>query len=161
MMRSLKIALAADVLDLVNIRQIVAGATEALTDGCDTPAMRRLAGLNSNDAEEARVLLRSACREAGLENMSHEAAARVYATAVCREVLEAKTTPEHAARLLLRVSVTVGDQFHELDPFVYVAGELDSRPTERELLTRMAMDAARHWLAEHDQNASGQPRSTL
>jgi hypothetical protein len=103
----------------------------ALEDGMDTPTLRVLASLTSEERSDARQRFDAVLNEFNIPRLDLAEAARLFATSVCRKIVNEGIDPIDAANLLWDVSLRVRDPlFHDLDPFIYAASEAKSRPSD-------------------------------
>lgn len=124
-------------------------ASKALVAGADSPALRVLAGLTHNEIAEVSTIWRKAISELGLPVLGRQEAARIHATAISKQIINGDLSPEEGAKRLWDVSIRVNDpDFHDLDPFVYAASELQSRPEDRDFFSREIVREARAWASK-------------
>jgi hypothetical protein len=105
-----------------------------------------LAGLAEGESADAPELFNRCLRELDLARLTKADAARKIANAVSKRVLSGEETPRAAAEQLWEVSVRVGDsRFRDLDPFIYAASEMRSRPQDEEFFNREIVREAKEW----------------
>ena len=124
-------------------------ATVALVEGIDTPRIRQLAGGSFVQDGDIREMLVAELAKRGIEPPSRSEAARHMAKAISAEILDKRADPFEAARylaLISRAAESGGSEFHELDPFVYVDGEAEGRPEDREFFREAITNEARRWV---------------
>jgi len=143
----LVVAASLRVLDLLPPHKLPDVAAAALQAGFDSPSLRLLAGLLPVESWRSRELFDGALQELNLASVSKVEAARTYAKAVSIQIVAAELSPREGARRLWDASVQVKDDgFHELDPFVYAASKIDSRPAEANSFEREIIEEARRWV---------------
>lgn len=117
----------------------------ALEAGIDSESLHILA--ISDDAQEARRLFLEVSEELRLPDMSRTDAARVYAKAICKDIVAGKLKPIDGAKKLWHAANKVDDpDFHDLDPFIYSASELESRPEDADFFDHKIVEEAREWI---------------
>ena len=85
-----------EALDRVSARDYIDWAVNALSEGFDTPALRRLAGLDLEGtavAEDARAEWRAACVELEIQAPSKQGAVKAYVANLAREIVEGRIGP--------------------------------------------------------------------
>ncbi|MFH0727106.1 MAG: hypothetical protein V2B19_12300 [Pseudomonadota bacterium] len=139
------------ILDLLAIDHLPEVALDALEVGLDTPALRMLAGLVSNEVEDAPQIFTQALKELGLPMLSRRDAACIYAISVSKQILNGELSPQDGADKLWEASIRVNNpDFHELDTFIYADSELQSRPEDQDFFSREILKEARVWASKHD-----------
>lgn len=119
----------------------------ALEAGMDTETLRTLASLASHETQDAKTLFEKVLVEFGLRPMSPQDAARTYAKAISRQILDGQLSPAAGANKLWEASLRVNDpDFHALDPFIYCASELNSRPEDATFFDREILREASEWI---------------
>jgi len=137
------------VLGLLGAERLPEVAIDALEEGIDSPALRMLAGLVKNEIPEAATIFSRALKELGFPELSRRDAVRVYAIAVSEQILNGKISPLDGANKLWDASIRVKDpDFHELDTFIYAAGELPSRPEEQDFFDNEILKEAHIWASK-------------
>jgi hypothetical protein len=124
-------------------------ATIALAEGIDSPRIRELAGGSVVQDGDSREMLAAELTKRGRKPPSPAQAARHMAKAIATEILEKRMDPFEGARylaLISRAARSGGSEFHELDPFVYVDGEAEGRPEDREFFREAIANEAKKWL---------------
>lgn len=120
---------------------------KALESGMDTETLRMLASLSPHEAFEAKDLFEKMLSEFGLPAMSRADAARTYARAISKQIVDGQLSPSAGANRLWDASLRVNDpDFHDLDPFVYAASELESRPEDAGFFNSEIMREASEWI---------------
>jgi len=119
-------------------------ATEALARGCDTPSLRRLAGLIGSDTEEVGPLLDRALAELGSPRLSNAAAVMRLAREISQAIVAGTTAPYDGATEIWELTLRApGERFPDLDTFIYAASEWGERPEDRQLFEEGIVAAAR------------------
>jgi hypothetical protein len=137
------------VLDLLAIDQLPEIAVNALIAGKDSQALRLLAGLTRMEATNTPELFRRALIELDLPEIDRISAARIYASSVSQQIIDGEIEPQEGANKLWDASIQVNDQnFHELDPFIYAASELPSRPEDRDFFNHAIINEALKWASK-------------
>ena len=119
-------------------------ATEALACGCDTPSVRRLAGLIGSDSDEVGPLLDRALAELGSPRLSSGAAVMRLAREIAGAIVAGTTAPYDGAAEIWELTLRApGERFADLDTFVYAASEWEERPEDRQRFEEGIVVAAR------------------
>jgi len=119
-------------------------ATEALARGCDTPSLRRLAGLLGSETEEVGPLLDRALAELGSPQLSNAAAVMRLAHEISQAIIAGTTAPYDGAKQIWALTLRApGERFPDLDTFIYAASEWEERPEDRQLFDEGIVAAAR------------------
>src|ERR1043166_2804472 len=126
----LEVVFAMRTLGMLSSRDLPAIAITALTQGHDSPSLRRLAA--SDVSEDTRMLFEAAMTELGCTPMSAREAALTYARWICERIVLDQLTPYEGAKVIWNASLQAGDDPPpELDPFIYAASEFEDRPEDR------------------------------
>lgn len=145
----IRLAQALWTLDLLEIGYLPEVALGALEVGLDSPALRLLAGLIGNEVENAPQIFTQALKELGLPTLSQRDAARIYAIAVSKQILNGELSPQDGANKLWDASIQVNNpDFHELDTFIYAASELQSRKEDLEFFNHEILREAQAWASK-------------
>jgi hypothetical protein len=128
---ALRLLAAKDLLDFGGADAMPAEATQALLEGIDSPAVRRLAGMDGADGDDVRAAFRSALRELAIEIPSRREAAILLATEVARRITQGTVSPHEGAREIWGVVRSSREHLPELDTFVYGASEWEERPKDQ------------------------------
>jgi hypothetical protein len=146
-MNTVRLSLAASkrVLGLLLPEDLPLAAMEALEDGCDSPALRILAGLTRSEVDEAGSLFVQSLVEAGLTMPTRRVAALDVAREVARNILSGSTSPRDGSESISRMASQLSPREHlpQLDTFLYADSEWDDRPHDRELFEKGIVAAAR------------------
>ena len=126
--KDLRLLAARHLLDAAGSDELASEAANALMGGIDTPAIRRLAGMTGDDAEEVRIVFREVLRELEIETPSHREATIMLAVEVARRISAGTISPYDGAKEIWHLSV--GEDVHELDTFAYAASEWQERPRQ-------------------------------
>jgi hypothetical protein len=119
-------------------------ATEALARACDTPALRRLAGLMGSETEEVGPLLDRALAELGSPPLSDAAAVMRLAREISQAIIAGTTAPYDGAKEIWALTLRApGERFPDLDAFIYAASEWEERPEDRQFFDEAIVAAAR------------------
>jgi hypothetical protein len=142
----LKGAIDAWVLRLLDPALLPPVAMNALVAGQDSPSLRLLAGLQSNEADRATGLFVDALQELSVLVPSPSDAALSHSRCVAALIVGGTISPREGAYRIWDVSLAVGDSsFHALDPFIYLASEYDGRPDDQPRFDQMILDEAVRW----------------
>ena len=121
-------------------------ACVALDRGIDSRSLRLLAGLSASEYSEAAGLFNDALDELGRTKLSKETALRFYVRLISEQIVSGEISPEKGARYIWTASVRANIQgFHEADPFIYAASEIESRPEDYEFFSTEIIKEARRW----------------
>ena len=131
-------------------------AANALSAGMESKSLVALAGLNGSETDEARKLFERALSELGCDSMEKVDALRNYARVVSVAMLKSELAPLEGAKQIWKATLNAEvENFHDLDPFIYAASELEDRPQDRALFEKAILDEAARWRAY---NPPGVPR---
>lgn len=125
---------------------------KGLETGLDTETLRILASLAPSEAVEAHQLFENVLKEFGLPALGRADAARVYARAISKQILNAELSPYDGANRLWEASIRVNSargnepRFCDLDTFVYAASEIESRPEDVDFFNSEIMKEASTWV---------------
>jgi len=139
---SLNIAAANLVLGLAPVEPLPCVAVQALVEGCDSPALRQLAGLTEYQSEEAPVLFKQALLEVGLSLPDKCAAVFLLARDLAAQILSGQLSPYEGGKRIWQLTLVAGRGAPELDPFIYAASEWEERPEDRPLFEQAIREAA-------------------
>jgi len=115
----------------------------------DSRTLRILAGLTHDEATDATNLFKQALEELGMSEITRSDAARICASAISRQIISGDLSPQEGANKIWDASIRVNDPgFHDLDPFIYAASELQSRPQDREFFNREIVKEAESWVGK-------------
>jgi hypothetical protein len=107
-------------------------AVAALEEGLDSPALRVLAGLSPDEANEARRVLERALAELAVPIPSPRDAVLYLARAIATDVLDGIVAPYEGAKRIWQLTLRApGQALPELDSFVYAASEWEDRAEDR------------------------------
>jgi hypothetical protein len=133
-------------LGLIPVDDLPNLAADAVAQGFESKALIQLAGVAPVEAQEASSLFQKALRELGVGTMLKTDALKHYAKEVSNRILNSEVTPLEGAKDIWRVSLkTRISGFHDLDPFLYAASELEERPAEKEFFEKAIMAEAKRW----------------
>jgi len=110
-----------------------------------------LAGLTKVDISDAPELFAHALKDLGLPLLTRLAAARVYSIAISRQILKGEISPRDGANKIWDAVVLAVTDSHDLDPFIYAASELESRPEDRDFFEAAILKEAALWAAKTDE----------
>jgi hypothetical protein len=130
-------------LRLIDTRELVAAAGDALRNSDDSPSLLLLASLTAAELEEAPTIFRRALDELGLAHPTTSEAVMRVAEDVSRRVLEGATTPYEAAKEIARVARRGDEHLPQLDSFLYAESEWDERPEDGNIFAEGVVAAAR------------------
>lgn len=137
-------AAARTVLGLFESDDMAQVAVQALELGCDSPALRVLAGLNPSEAHEAGPLFQRVLLECNVAVPSKRSAVMHLAREIAGEILAGRTSAHVGAKQIWDLARRASDEdFPQLDPFVYTASEWEDRPEVRSALEEDITAAAR------------------
>lgn len=129
---SLEIAASMAVLGLIQSGDLVQVGAQEIERGCNSPSLRILAALSASEAEGARDYFYRALSELNMAVPSKRDAVMRLARETARGILAGTVDSCVGAKriwdLTLRVS---GEDFPELDSFIYAASEWEERPEDR------------------------------
>jgi len=126
--------------DLPNI------AADALSNGFESKSLVELAALSQTETDEAPKLFECAMNELGQEVMSKADALKIFARVTSASILASELTPLEGAKRIWRATVDAGVKgFHDLDPFIYAASEMEDRPEDRPFFERAILEEAKRW----------------
>lgn len=140
----LELAASKVVLGLLRSEDLVDVGAAALEDGCDSPALRVLAGLTLAEADEARATFDRTLSELNVAIPSKRDAVMRLARETAKGILSGTTGAYEGAKQIWDLSLRVPDEeLPELDTFVYAAGEWEDRPEDRRVFDDGIVAAAR------------------
>jgi hypothetical protein len=135
-------------LDLLSTEQMRKTANELLESGELGRDLTVLAGLSDSELSDAPVLFGRLVAVSEIPDLSRADAARLVASSVSAEIIRGDITPYEGALKLWRASLAVNDSnFHDLDPFIYVASEHENRPEDRDYFAKEIIKEAQRWMA--------------
>jgi hypothetical protein len=133
-------------LGLIPVDDLPNLAADAIAQGFESKALIQLAGVAPVEAQEASSLFQKALWQLGLGTMLKTDALKHYAKEVSNRILNSEVTPLEGAKDIWRVALTTRiTGFHDLDPFIYAASELEERPAEKDLFEKAIMEEAKRW----------------
>jgi hypothetical protein len=125
---------ALQMLGVLSKEELVQMAKEAVTEGCDSPAVIQLSICALNEVDEINTqfeTMKSQCRK---EAMTMLGALRFYAREISMLILSGAMSPREGSNMLWRAQINSKmETFHELDGFIYAASEMDDRPEDKAL----------------------------
>jgi len=131
-------------LGLLSAAAVPDVATEALSRGCDSPSLRRLAGLMGSEGEEVGPLFDRALAELGSPQLSDAEAVMRLAREISQAIVAGTTAPHDGAKRIWDLTLRVpGERFPDLDTFIYAASEWEERPEDRRFFDEGIVAAAR------------------
>lgn len=140
----LELAASRAVLGLLRSDDLARVGVQALEDGCDSPSLRILAGVNASETEEARRIFGRALSELNVVVPSKRDAVMHLARETAKEILAGKTGVYLGAKLIWDLTLRASDEeLPELDSFVYAASEWEDRPEDRVAFEEGIVAAAR------------------
>lgn len=146
-MKNINVAEAMSALGVLSSHELTQIACEALGAGFDSDSMRMLAGLTNAQESEAEQLFEKSLRELGRPVLSQDGALRIYIRFISQEIINGDLSPEEGARDIWRTLIKCNvPGFHEGDPFIYAASEMQERPEDHEFFRQAIVDEARRWL---------------
>jgi hypothetical protein len=139
----LRLAMAGLVADEQPTEQLPAMATEALSNGIDSPSLRELAGTSSSEVRDARDLFVQASQELGIETPSNVDARRQLARHWASQILDGSLSPRDGAGRIWWKAANPLNKPDDLIVFVGLASEWDDYPNHRAELDGAIVEAAR------------------
>src|SRR2546429_3242956 len=135
------------VLGLLSADELPDLATKALAQGFKSKSLVELARCSTDETEEIRRLFDQSLREiTGKRKMLQTDALRHYAKQISVSILSKEASPLDGAKLIWRATVKARvEGFHELDPFIYAASEMEDRPQDKELFEKAIREEANRW----------------
>ena|SRR5450432_3410001 len=119
-------------------------AAEALLDGCDSPALRTLAGMRGVRAEELVPVFEQALLDMGLRMPRRRDAVLRLARLAAEQILQGELTPYQGSKRIWELTLLDPEEvIAELDPFIYAASEWEERPKDRKFFERSIMETAK------------------
>jgi hypothetical protein len=122
-------------------------ATDALTRGVDSPALRELAGQSAEDVRASQDLFRTVIVELGLPTLNQAEAARALARGVAEDIIAGKLSPAAGAQSIWRSAYRRVEEEGDLRIFVGLASELEDHPEDQTAIEAEIVAAARELLA--------------
>jgi hypothetical protein len=136
------------VLNLLSSEVLPSIGVNALMDGIDNYPFRVLAGLSVKESDEAYDFFKQGLQEIGRGNMSVQEAIRVYARHISSKILSGTLEPIIGANQIWDAALNIhGEEFHDVDPFIYAASEYEERPLDRGLFDMAIREEAKEWVA--------------
>jgi hypothetical protein len=121
-------------------------AQDALVEGASSPTVLELAICKPDEKDAISKLFLRYLAESGAGSMSKQDALRHYAREISASILSDKITAYDGAKLLWQASINAGETgFHEIDPFIYAASEMEERPNDWDFFVTAIRDEARRW----------------
>jgi hypothetical protein len=140
----LELAVSKVVLGLLRSDDLAGVAVQALEDGCDSPSLRILAGLNASEADETRRMFDQVLSELDVAVPSKRDAVIRLARETAKEILVGTTGTYPGAKQIWVLTLRASDEdLPELDSFVYAASEWEDRPEDRAAFEEGIVAAAR------------------
>jgi len=135
------------VLGMLRPDKLPEWAASVLSAGIETEDILQLAVCSPNDHDCIRSLFEKILRSEGTEKMTIVDALKRYAAQVSRSILSENMSPREGARLIWDATLKARlPGFHELDPFIYAASEMDDRPLDKALFERAIRAEAKRWV---------------
>jgi hypothetical protein len=133
-------------LGLIRSDELPDIAAGALSNVFESTSLLALAGRSQGETDEARKLFERALNELGHGVMSKTDALRIYAKITSTSILASEFTPLEGANRIWRAKRDSGvTGFHDLDPFIYAASEMEDRPEDKEFFERAIIEEAKRW----------------
>lgn len=135
-----------DVLGLLDKNVLIGMASDAMNAGDDDEDIVQIAICADSEIDEMRRLFQQLLLKRGGGAMSKIDALKHYAKEISGSILRKTVSPVEGAKAIWRASL--GAQivdFHELDPFIYAASEIDDRPSENAFFVNAIVEEARRW----------------
>lgn len=140
---TVRLAMAALVAEEQATEELPAIATEALSNGLDSPSLRLLAGTPSTEVRDARDLFVKACHELGIEEPSDSNARRQLVRHWASQIVDGSLSPRAGAGLIWWKAANPLNKPNDLILFVGLASEWDDNPQHRAELDQQIVEAAR------------------
>lgn len=119
-------------------------ASSALVDGCDSPSLRRLAGLSSATDIEATPLFEAALAELSIAIPKPREAVIMLSQELASRIVNGTIAPYEGAKRIWELTLRMPqERFSQLDTFVYAASEWPERPAHRNIFVEGIVAAAR------------------
>jgi hypothetical protein len=140
----LELAASRAVLGLLRSDDLARVGTQALEDGCDSPSLRILAGVNASEAEEARGLFERVLSELNVAVPSKRNAVMLLARETAKGIVSGTTGVYLGAKQIWDLTLRASNEaLPELDSFVYAASEWEDRAEDRATFEEGIIAAAR------------------
>lgn len=140
---------AQDLLGLIDSKDIVKAATEALSD-CEDDCILDLALCNPSDYECVARAKRALYESHNLDKMDKGSAIVFYALNICKKILERAIDPIAGSKMIASAIIYNNiEGLPDLDPFIYILSEADSRTFDREFFTSAAIREAEEFYKRH------------
>lgn len=137
------------VLGLLNSDDLPAVAADLLASGHQSDAAVELAGLVGPANADAWPLLDRLLAETGRPRMSKEEALRQYARDISLAIVNKEMAPIDGANYIWQaLRKNYLPEFHEFDPFVYAASEVENRPGDRRFFEKAILEEAKRWVRQ-------------
>ncbi len=118
-------------LGILSKEKLLQMAKDAVTGGCDDPAVTQLSMFALNEVDEINAQFEKIKIQCDKEAMSMLSALRLYAKEISTLILSGAISPREGANMLWRAQINSRmETFHELDGFIYAASEMDDRPED-------------------------------
>lgn len=135
------------VLGIIPVDDLPDIAAGALCAGFESKSLLELAATSRRETDETRRLFNRALNELGLEPMSKSDALRLYANYISAAMLASEITPLNGAKQIWNAVLDSGMEcFHDLDPFIYAASEMEDRRGETEFFEQEILKEAKRWV---------------
>lgn len=142
----LKQAEALWVLGLLRVENLPEWASSVLSSEIEDKGVLQLAISSPNDDLDLGMLFESILKANGCGDMSYVDALRLYAKQISKSILSEKLSPINGANLIWHATIKAKQQgFHELDPFIYAASEMEDRPADKEFFENAIRAEAKLW----------------
>ncbi len=133
--RGLQLVAAKWVLGVVGAESLPESASTALVHGCDSPSLRRLAGLAGVTDIETTRLFEVALAELSIAVPKPRDAVVMLSHELANRIVSGAIAPYEGAKQIWELTLLVPQEsFSQLDSFVYAASEWPERPTHRNIL---------------------------
>lgn len=146
--RALQLAASKWVLGAVGAESLPESATAALVAGCDSPSLRRLAGLSGQADIETTRLFETTLSELGLTVPIAREAVMMLSHELANMIVTGAIAPYEGAKQIWELTLRVPqERISQLDSFVYAASEWAERPAHRNVLAEGIVAAAQDLVA--------------
>jgi len=141
------------VAGLILSEDLSKAAADALGVGCDSPALRVLAGLTEGEADESKALFDRVLDELSVPKPTKREAVLHLARETAKGITIGDVAPYEGAKQIWELSLILPEEhFAEFDPFVYAASEWEDRLEDRRVFEDGIVAAARGLMSQQQGN---------
>jgi hypothetical protein len=141
------------VLGLIPSNDLPRIARDALSHGFDSKSLVRLAGLLTPTGwDDTSALFRQALKELGRRTLTRREALKEYARSISASILRLELSPYEGAHAIWMATARAASDpdFHDLDPFIYAASEMEDRPQDWRFFEEAIIDQAKRWVEKEE-----------